>query len=157
MQAASYPPPPQPPSTLTVPALTHRLMCSIHTDRCWYHSSTTDCEGLLLVMNSWAQRGPPVTPIPPSLVFLLVLFCFFVCLKVVVVVGWGGEGRGGALLVKWIKIPNNSNNNDTEKLIKNGMFLPDCASVVVFNYAIFIGILIIFSTNKPPLIKAKHG
>lgn len=44
-----------------------------------------------------------------------------------------------------------------KKLIKNGMFLPDCAGVVVFNYAIFIGILIIFSTNKPPLIKAKHG
>lgn len=84
---------PQPPSTLTVPALTHGLMCSIHTDRCWYHSSSTDCEGLLLVMNSWAQRGPPVTPIPPSLVFFLVLFCFFVCLKVVVVVRRGGVGR----------------------------------------------------------------
>lgn len=82
---------PQPRSTLTVPALTHGLMCSIHTDRCWYHSSTTDCEDLLLVMNSWAQCGPPVTPIPPSLVFFLVLFCFFVCLTAVV--GRGGEGR----------------------------------------------------------------
>lgn len=67
----------------------------------------------------------------------------------------GGGGWGP--LVKWIKIPNNGNNNDNKKLLKNGMFLPDCAGVVVFNYAIFIGILIIFSTNKPPLIKAKHG
>lgn len=68
--------------------------------------------------------------------------------------------RGGERwdpLVKWIKIPNNSNNNDHKKLIKNGMFPPDCVGVVVFNYAIFTGILIIFSTNKPPLIKAKHG
>lgn len=40
-------------------------------------------------------------------------------------------------------------------LLKNGMFFPDCDGVVVFNYAISIAILIIFSTNKPPLIKAK--
>lgn len=38
-----------------------------------------------------------------------------------------------------------------KKFIKNSMFLPDCAPVVLFNYAIFIGILIIFSTNKPPV------
>ena len=66
---------------------------------------------------------------------------------------WQWEGP----LVNQIKIPNNSNNNDNTELIKNGMFLTDCVSVVVFNYAIFIGILIIFSTNKPLLIKAKHG
>lgn len=42
-------------------------------------------------------------------------------------------------------------------LIKNCMCLSDCASVLVFNYAIFIGILIIFSTNKAALIKANHG
>lgn len=42
-------------------------------------------------------------------------------------------------------------------LLKNGMFFPDCEGVVVFNYAISIAILIIFSTNKPPLIKAKLG
>lgn len=37
------------------------------------------------------------------------------------------------------------------------MFFPDCEGVVVFNYAISIAILIIFSTNKPLLIKAKLG
>lgn len=42
-------------------------------------------------------------------------------------------------------------------LLKNGMFFSDCEGVVVFNYAISIAILIIFSTNKPPLIKAKLG
>lgn len=42
-------------------------------------------------------------------------------------------------------------------LLKNGMFFPDCEGVVVFNYAISIAILIIFSTNKPLLIKAKLG
>lgn len=42
-------------------------------------------------------------------------------------------------------------------LLKNGMFFPDCEGVVVFNYTISIAILIIFSTNKLPLIKAKLG
>lgn len=93
----------------------------------------------------WWTAGPSLARW--SRQFHLLLFFFF-CVDVVG--GWDP-------LVKWIKIPNNSNNNDNKKLIKNGMFLPDCASVVVFNYAIFIGILIIFSTNKPPLIKAKHG
>lgn len=58
------------------------------------------------------------------------------------------------------KILNNRNNNHYENFIKkkkNGMFFPDCEGVVVFNYAISIAILIIFSTNKPPLIKAKLG
>lgn len=105
-----------------------------------FRTVSPTCEGLPMVMNSWAQLGPLLTPIlPPSSFFLF------------------RGGGGWSPLVKWIKIPNSSNNNDNKKLIKNGMFLPDCASVVVFNYAIFIGILIIFSTNKPPLIKAKHG
>lgn len=59
---------------------------------------------------SWTQLGPLVTPIPPPSFFLF------------------RGGGGWTPLVKWIKIPNNSNNNDNKKLIKkNGMFLPDCA------------------------------
>lgn len=136
------PPPPKTPTPLLFLSRTHTRAQPSHY-RYWYQDSAPASEGLSLVMNSWAQLGPAGHANSTSLCF----FVFFLFR--------GGGGWGP--LVKWIKIPNNSNNNDNKKLIKNGMFLPDCAGVVVFNYAIFIGILIIFSTNKPPLIKAKHG
>lgn len=116
-------------------------ICSHHIDRCWNQSSAPTP---VKAPQRWWTAGPSLAHWSRQFHLLLFFFLF------------RGGGRWSPL-VKWIKIPNNSNNNDNKKLIKNGMFLPDCASVVVFNYAIFIGILIIFSTNKPPLIKAKHG